>query len=154
MNWRIFLFNARTETDIPFDDLINIIKRRGKRFKLNSIDRKVATLNYAYRQGISERLGYYAGPTNEIRIEENDKTTIDFKFPKSILIGFGLLAIAILLVGLYLTLDFGLTGSIIIILILYLSVVVRLNSQYYYFKSDLEEIENNFQKTKRTIKSI
>lgn len=153
MNWKIFLYRAQTDTGLSFDTLIDFIKRKsnkGDKFKIKTIENRDAKVLYAYRQGLTERLGYYAGPTNEITIKgkqtENNKVTIDFKFPNSVLIGLGLISTLVLTVGLFVMPNFGLYGSSIVLLTIYFWGVVRLNSQFYYFKSDLDQMEKNFKR--------
>jgi hypothetical protein len=153
MNWKIFLYRAKIDTELPFDTLIGFIKRKsnkGDKFKIKTVDNRDAKVLYAYRQGITERLGYYAGPTNEIIINgkrtEDNKVTIDFKFSNSVLIGLGLISTFVLIIGLFAMPDFGLYGSGIALLTIYFWGVVRLNSQFYYFKSDLDQMEENFKR--------
>lgn len=150
MNGKIFLFQAKIAADIPFDTLVEYIKRRSSRhsrFSVNTIEKTRARVSYAYRQGLYERLGYWGGPTNEIVInrglEDPTKVKIHFRYPASILIAYGLIAIFILAAGHFIMPGVGLNGSMIVLLVLYFGAVIRLNSQLYFFKSEIEQFEEN-----------
>lgn len=153
MNWKIFLYRTQVSTILPFEILVDLIKRKSKtgdKFKLGTVSKQSFRAYYAYRQGLTERLGFYSGPTNEIIITqgltENREVIIDFKFPKMVLIAFGLIAVSIIALGQFAIPDLGLIGSAVVILTIYFWGVIRLNSQFYYFKSDLEQIEENYKK--------
>ena len=151
MNWKIFLFKAQVTADIPFDAIVEFIKRRsnrGSRFKFRTADKNEARVFYAYRQGIYERLGYWDGSTAEVIITNklDDNVAIDFTFPNSVLIAYGLIAILIFAAGLFIIPGLGVWGSVIILLAIYFGVVIRLNSQFYFFKSDLDQLEENFKR--------
>lgn len=151
MNWKIFLFKAQVTADIPFDAIVEYIRRksnRGTRFKLRTANENEATIFYAYRQAINERLGYWGGSTTEAKITNkfDGKVTIDFAFPNSVLIAYGLIAVFIFAAGLFIIPGFGIWGSVIILLTMYFGVLIRLNSQFYFFKSDLDQLEENFKR--------
>jgi hypothetical protein len=153
MNNRIILLRAKIVADIPFNTIVEYLKRRssrGGRFKLKNIGTTEARLFYAYRDGFYERMGSGGGPTNEIVISNQltDKGTvsIDFKYPTPVLIAFAIIAIFILALGHFLVPSLGLKGAIITVAVLYLLAVIRLHSQFYYFKLDLEQLEDNYKK--------
>jgi len=151
MNWTGLILKGTIDTDLPYESLITSIKgksyNKGSSFRLSEGDNHKTRILYAYRQGLNERLGYYGGPLNEIVIVDNgtdNKVNIKFQYPNSVLIGFGLIIIGILMAGLYIVPEFGLLGTSILLLTVYLGLVVRFYSQLYYFKSDLEEIEDTY----------
>ena len=153
MNNTIILLRAKVVADIPFDLIVEFLKRRsntGSRFRLKNVSATEARLFYAYRDTFYERMGSGGGPTNEIVISnglaDKTKVVIDFKYPTPILIAFGIIAIFILTLGHFLVPSIGLKGAIIIIAILYLLAVIRLHSQFYYFKLDLEKLEQNYKR--------
>jgi hypothetical protein len=153
MNSKIFLLQAQVIANIPFDTIIEYLKRRsnrGSRFRINSINKAQARLLYAYREGFYERMGHWRGPANEIvitdELADKNKVKIDFRYPTSILVAYGLIAVFIVAAGYFLIPRLGVKGSLLIVLALYVGVIVRLNSQFYFFKADLEQLENNYQK--------
>jgi hypothetical protein len=103
---------------------------------------------YAYRDTFYNRMGYLTTFANEIKITGdpfNDSgAIIEFKVPRKRMILYALIAIFLVSVLSFGFPDIGLLQQCIILVTLYFGIVISLNSQFYYLKTDLEQMEGNF----------
>lgn len=158
MSWTILLFKVKIEVDLPYSSLLTSIRGKsfnsGSSFRLSKTKNNQTRIFYSYQQRLDQRIGYFGDNSIEVIIRElgtGNRVTINFKYNNSTLIAVGLISTFILVLGLYIYPNLGLLTTTIILLTIYLGLVVNLNSQLYYFKSDLEKMEESY-KNKSTIK--
>ncbi len=153
MSWTIILLRDKIKVEVPVSTIIKYVKwksSRGERFQVIKHDDNKMSAFYAYRDTFYARMGYLTTFANELTITpdptNSSKTAIDFKVPLQRMILYGL--VAILLVGffLYAFPEIGLLLPFIIIVTLYFYIVVNLNSQFYYLKWDVEQMEEKFKR--------
>jgi len=150
MSWTILLLRDKIKIEIPFSTTVDLLKQKssgGRRFKNLKVNDNEAKAFYSYRDTLYDQLGYLTTYENELIIRttpNNSGTTIEFRMPRLRMIALGIVGIFILCFLIFAFPDMNLLWTSIILLILYLGIVVNLNSQFYYFKSDIEQIQENY----------
>ncbi len=154
MDWRIFLYRSSVTTSLPFDVLVNYLKRKtsdGVRFKLGYIDKEDIDIyysnDYAYG-GYYERLGLDRVPNMQVitnhKMVADGQVTIKFQTANFVLVLFGLIGAFILSFGLFIVPTVGLTGPSIFLVIFYLLTLNDFTKQLSYFKYDLGLLEKDY----------
>jgi hypothetical protein len=154
MDWRIFLYRSSVTTSLPFDVLVNYLKRKtsdGVRFKLGYIDKEDIDIyysnDYAYG-GYYERLGLDRVPNMQVitndKMVTDGQVTIKFQTANFVLVIFGLIGTFILCFGIFIVPTIGLIGPSIVLFVLYLLTLNDFTKQLSYFKYDLGLMEKDY----------
>lgn len=151
MNWRIFLLTSNLEAHVPYDTLVGYLRARstaGRRFRAGEVTKERSTFYYGNVGSTKESLGYRASFLNEISIgndfSQADTVKIKFRTPIGRKVAYLLVSLFVLFFSLRVMPEFGFSGAVIVIAVAYFGVVIDLNSQLYYFKDELESIENSY----------
>jgi hypothetical protein len=155
MDFRLLLFRSTVTTNLPFDILLAILRKKASqrvRFKPGYIDKEEANVyyvnDYAYG-GYYEKLGLDRVPSMQIitnrSLVDGNKVIIKFRTAPHVFVLWGILLVLLLVFGLIIQPDFGVIPASIGLLIIYLIGLNDFAKQLSYFKYDLNLIEKEYE---------